>query len=204
MATKEFKIPIRITKDLVGQKFERLTVISLLGSANNRVYWLCRCICGNEKHLTTSDLRNGNTRSCGCLNREWITRLATGQTWARKPKGVHGFRKVLKNYKNAALSRGQNFDLSEEQFKEFTSQNCHYCGAKPSSLSKPRDGSSTLEGIDNAAYVYNGIDRKSNGNGYTMDNCVTCCRKCNFLKGKLNYDEFVEHIKTIYTHLIRR
>jgi hypothetical protein len=60
--------------DLTGQVFGRLTVVSLSGkrgSGGNR-FWLCHCQCGNETLVTGSDLRRttGNTRSCGCLQRE--------------------------------------------------------------------------------------------------------------------------------------
>lgn len=32
--------------------------------------WHCRCDCGNEIDVPTRYLKSGNTRSCGCLNRE--------------------------------------------------------------------------------------------------------------------------------------
>jgi hypothetical protein len=55
--------------DLIGLKFSRLTVI---GRAENtdrrRTQWLCRCECGSEKIVLGQNLRNGNTKSCGCLN----------------------------------------------------------------------------------------------------------------------------------------
>ena len=54
--------------DLIGQKFERLTVIENVGSKpNGSVLWKCRCDCGNEIITETRLLRSGNTKSCGCL-----------------------------------------------------------------------------------------------------------------------------------------
>lgn len=32
--------------------------------------WHCRCECGNEKDIASSDLQNGSAKSCGCLQRE--------------------------------------------------------------------------------------------------------------------------------------
>lgn len=29
-------------------------------------YWLCECDCGNNIEVCISDLKNGNTTSCGC------------------------------------------------------------------------------------------------------------------------------------------
>lgn len=56
--------------DLAGQKFGRLTVIRSAGTQNNRAMWLCRCECGKELIVEGHKLRNGNTKSCGCYQRD--------------------------------------------------------------------------------------------------------------------------------------
>lgn len=57
--------------DLTGQKFGKLIVIRESEiKKNNKRSWICRCECGTEKVITTSNLRNGNTKSCGCLKRK--------------------------------------------------------------------------------------------------------------------------------------
>ena len=54
-------------RDLTGQVFGKLTVVSLAGSSNRgRAMWLCRCECGNEKTVTGNNLTSGSTKSCGC------------------------------------------------------------------------------------------------------------------------------------------
>lgn len=56
-------------KDLVGQKFGKLTVISLCGSTKDRhKLWHCKCDCGNECNVSSRDLMDGTTKSCGCLH----------------------------------------------------------------------------------------------------------------------------------------
>lgn len=57
-------------KDETGHRYGRLTVLRQYGATdpNQRcVYWLCRCDCGTEVAVSGAKLRNGNTRSCGCL-----------------------------------------------------------------------------------------------------------------------------------------
>lgn len=56
---------------LVGRKFHRLTVLAFHSKdeSNNR-RWLCRCECGVEKILLGSNLKSGDTKSCGCLKKE--------------------------------------------------------------------------------------------------------------------------------------
>jgi ribosomal protein S27E len=63
--------------DLTGQKFGRLTVLELdhkqkLKNGGNVIYWKCQCDCGNIKVLSSSHLKSGASKSCGCLNKELI------------------------------------------------------------------------------------------------------------------------------------
>ena len=54
-------------KDISGQTFGKLTVISCAGKLDGKnYYWNCKCKCGNEKIILGASLRNGNTKSCGC------------------------------------------------------------------------------------------------------------------------------------------
>lgn len=53
--------------NLTGQRFDRLVALRRVGAYRSRSLWLCKCDCGNETVVTVSNLRNGKTRSCGCL-----------------------------------------------------------------------------------------------------------------------------------------
>ena len=66
-------------EDLTGQKFGRLTVIDRAEKyKDGHAMWLCRCECGNEKAILEKCLKNGKTKSCGCLRTEMlINRLTT-------------------------------------------------------------------------------------------------------------------------------
>nr|DAK22419.1 MAG TPA: hypothetical protein [Caudoviricetes sp.] len=59
-------------EDIIGQRFNRLVVIEDDGtrSAKGEIKWLCQCDCGNLYHALGYRLRNGRTKSCGCLNDE--------------------------------------------------------------------------------------------------------------------------------------
>lgn len=59
-----------------GEIFGRLTVIEYShstkrkdGTAGERVM-RCKCECGNEVEVRTSNLYSGNTQSCGCVHSE--------------------------------------------------------------------------------------------------------------------------------------
>jgi len=56
--------------DMTGQQFGRLFVIGYQEGSMGRSLWKCRCQCGTEVVVMGKSLRRGNTKSCGCLNRE--------------------------------------------------------------------------------------------------------------------------------------
>lgn len=73
-------------KDLTGQTFGRLTVVSLLPnrSKSGNKKWRCRCSCGKwAPAVVGSQLSSGKTKSCGCL------RIENGSR-AGKASRVHG------------------------------------------------------------------------------------------------------------------
>jgi len=61
-------------KDETRNVYDYLTVLSLSGKNKRGIYmWLCECDCGNQKIVAGNLLRNGSTRSCGCLRKQRIT-----------------------------------------------------------------------------------------------------------------------------------
>lgn len=61
--------------NLVGQVFNRLTVVGDSGrrESNGNVVWQCLCICGRLSYAQANKLRSGHTKSCGCLAVEMAT-----------------------------------------------------------------------------------------------------------------------------------
>lgn len=55
--------------ELGGVRFGRLVALSRERSGGE-TKWRCVCDCGREKSVRSKDLRNGATRSCGCIKRE--------------------------------------------------------------------------------------------------------------------------------------
>ena len=57
--------------DLTGRRFERLLVLRRdTESTKKEPYWICECDCGTIKSIAGTSLREGRTKSCGCLNKE--------------------------------------------------------------------------------------------------------------------------------------
>lgn len=58
-------------KNETGNRYGRLTVIRYDHTDKRQgAYWLCACDCGCTTVVKGNRLRNGKTKSCGCLKRE--------------------------------------------------------------------------------------------------------------------------------------
>lgn len=55
--------------DLTGQRYGRLVALRPAEKIGRYTAWLCRCDCGNEIVVATRKLRNGHTKSCGCMGK---------------------------------------------------------------------------------------------------------------------------------------
>lgn len=97
-----------------------------------------------------------------------------GAELSRNWKKRHGFRRRFLSAVEGARKRRIEFSITEDQYAlAVASGACHYCG-----------GDLPICG--------GGIDRKDNSAGYTADNIVPCCARCNRMKGcDLTYDEMV-------------
>lgn len=173
--------------DLVGQKFGRLTVLKYVRNNKRGSLWECMCDCENKtiKIIRGGHLKNGHTRSCGCLK------------IFRTNKGESGFNSLFYIYKRNAKNRDLEFNLTREEFSGLTQQNCYYCGEEP----KQVVGTKRNNKKDWAKYIYNGIDRVNNDKGYIIENCVPCCRKCNRAKDIMSIEEFYEWIKKLMEYI---
>ena len=86
--------PIKRTKrirDITGMTFGRLTALYPLNITDKkgRMYWHCKCQCGNEVDVVSYSLTSNSTKSCGCLHQEYIK---SGKRTGRKTKNIIGQR----------------------------------------------------------------------------------------------------------------
>lgn len=117
----------------------------------------------------------------------YLKRKAAGKTaWTSTP--------ATKEKRNAYLSTprgrfvssrarakvlGKEFSITEDQYYFLISMPCHYC-----------DGKLSPKGV--------GLDRIDSAKGYTLENAVACCKKCNVLKGdSLSKDEMKAVVETL-------
>lgn len=64
-------------ENLTGQRFNRLVAIEYVPVPEKQgTFWRCKCDCGNEKIIRSSVLKNGKTKSCGCLQKERVSQTS--------------------------------------------------------------------------------------------------------------------------------
>ncbi len=81
--------------DLKNKRFGRLFVIEEKGrSKNGHVRWLCFCDCGIKKIISSDNLSCGHTKSCGCLQKETVSKTHKGRI-----KSVEERKKISKSAK---------------------------------------------------------------------------------------------------------
>ena len=84
-------------------------------------------------------------------------------------------------YSRCAGDKNLDFEISQEEFNKIVKEPCHYCN-----IIQERG--------------FNGVDRLDSNTGYVMDNCVSCCKTCNYMKCSLSADVFLKRIEHILTY----
>ena len=188
-------------KNLLGQKFHRLTVIDFAEpiGPRKRTAWLCRCDCGTIKIVKQDYLQQNHTKSCGCLNNE--KRSERARNMYSKNTKFHPMeasaRSVWrKRYKDGGLEFGDFLELSQKI--------CEYCGGFQSNSVNiaNTDRNSSQYAKDNGKFLYNGLDRIDSNLPHTKENCVPCCKHCNYAKRDRTLEEFKSWIINIYNYFI--
>ena len=186
--------------NLTGQKYGRLTVVKQSEYKNKKVYWLCKCDCGNFCKVPTGNLRSGNTTSCGCIHRDMMRkRLKThGHTNTRlyviwsgvKDRCYNVHCKIYKYYGQRGIKLCDDWKDKFQSFYDWA-------------ISNGYDDTLTIDRIDaNGNYEPNNCrfvtqkeqarNRRSNRN-YTINGVTKCLKEWCEVLG-LNY-------RTVYSRL---
>jgi len=159
----------------------------------SRVFLKCCCECGNEKWIRKDYIYNGKTQSCGCLRKDLAIEKGKNQ---RTEDGYLNF--LYGEKRRYAKFKNLNYEITFDEFSSLVQKECHYCGDKP----KLHEGVSHNQvGIK---IPINGIDRIDSSKGYSIENSVPCCSRCNSMKMSEPKDLFLKKIKEIYEHSLNK
>ena len=172
----------------IGDVYARLTIISepfsiRNGSGRCSRFVTCECTCGEVKNVSLNKLRMNKTLSCGCYNKEMISKRKISDSDRVKNS-------LIREYKSSAKCRNLTYSMPDDFLFSLVKKSCYYCDSEPF---KPHR--------EDQSFLYNGLDRLDNNIGYLESNVVPCCFICNKMKGILSEGEFMEHLNKIFTRI---
>lgn len=167
------------SKNCVGQTINGVLIINQFLGKNNRTYvsYICQS-CNTEHSTMLVNVKNARVKG----------------KCRKKPYGEASFNNLFNTYKQNARLGGcgepnKEFVLSKEDARKLFKGTCFYCGKPPSQIFHHKKY--------NGEFVYNGIDRKDNVKGYSIENCVSCCSFCNYTKNNTPFNDFIKWIRTV-------
>lgn len=127
-----------------------------------------------------------------CGNIVWLCRCICGNTYkkTRPERGMtclkcRGYKPFESLFNRLGHSGKHHVSITFSQFLEFTKiKNCHYCSAPIAWVSRAT--------AEQKASRCN-LDRKDSAKGYSKNNCVVCCTRCNRAKNNhFTYEEWMQ------------
>jgi len=138
-----------------GDKYGILTIMEELPKTTKRIF-LCRCVCGKEKIVIMGNLRNGHTRSCGCLNR--YNSITHGMRYTR-------FYAIWKSM------NGRCYSPSHASFKSYGLRGITSEWRGSFEKFKNDMYESYLDHVKDYGVKQTTLDRINNSGNYSKDNC---------------------------------
>jgi hypothetical protein len=113
---------ITAPRDLTGQRFGRLTALTLTwrGEGRKRVrLWVCQCDCGGTATIGAGHLTSGHTTSCGCLHKEVMSARMLKHGLSKTPE-MYAYWAAKNRCENSAHPSYENYGGRGIKFR-FTS-----------------------------------------------------------------------------------
>lgn len=106
--------------ELIGKKIGKLFVVEKTNekASNGEYKYKCICECGKEKNIRGSNLKNGNSKSCGCYN--VIKRSKVSKGYRQNNLRLYNIYQNMKercynkNFKEYKHYGGRNIKICEE------------------------------------------------------------------------------------------
>lgn len=149
-------------KDLTGQKFHRLQVLSKSENLGKNVAWNVKCDCGTEKVVRGVELTKGSVKSCGCYAKEQSTKRIIEISRNNSGEKHYNWNPELTEEDRYRSSRDKKSVAARKETYERDNYTCQICSLRNTNLNAhhivPYSKDKTLR--------------------YELSNLITMCVKC--------------------------
>lgn len=197
----------RLALDLVGRRFERLTVVSFFTkSKSGSAQYNCQCDCGKTTIKLGHNLVTGNTKSCGCLRKESVKTKFRGK---RVDSQDYTFNVVYAHHRSSAKKRNL-IPCDKNLYYKLIKKPCVSCGSLPKLTNLGKNSYIASMNAQNCpidehfaeskVFYCNGVDRIDSNKGYVDGNVQPMCEFCNRAKLDFSQSEFDAWLDRIVAH----
>jgi hypothetical protein len=184
---KEFGLELNVArvykKPKLNEKFNMLTFKEEIKEKGKKVFWRCKCDCGNEKIALARGVRVGVIKSCGCYrgiaSRNRFKNISFGDI-------TGGFWYKIKK---SAESRNKDFEITIEDAWNLFEKQKRKCALSNLELNFYAKNKTKLN-IKNRIFFLPSLDRIDSNIGYIKGNIQWVCQEINMMKWKLSQEDF--------------
>lgn len=214
---KRIPIASHIGKTIRSVKILDLVDTDFEGNKLKNKKFVCECRCGKiylgqPCHLL-KEVYSEMPTSCGCITYNGVP---SNSREHKREYATLTYKRTYSSLKNTARKRKLEVSITFEQFVEISKKQCFYCEKityknaykhidepmfKKTSNNdlKLRVSKDMEKDVDKYTVPCSGLDRIDSKKGYTLENILPCCTRCNIIKHTASIDEFFSHIERILT-----
>ena len=145
----------KLALDLTGHVYGRWTCLSFAEKKGSKRYWNVQCSCGSISKISVGSLRTGNSKSCGCLQKEIISTLNTTHGKSNTSDGIYSIWLTMRTRCN---------NPNTDDYDYYYAKGIKVC-------ERWDDFSKFLEDMGDRPTKKHSIDRINSELGYFKENC---------------------------------
>lgn len=144
--------------DYTGRTYGRLTVVRFHEMRGRRKFWECLCECGGVSYCDGGNLKNGSTKSCGCLQKEMAAKR-------NRSHGESSIKGKTKEYSTWVDVKTRCYNQKEDSYKYYGGKGIKMCERWIDSYEN------FLADMGRAPSPQHSIERNDSNKDYAPENC---------------------------------
>lgn len=162
--------------DITGNRYNRLKVLHLSNTNTGKSKWVCLCDCGQQIIAIAGNLKNGTTKSCGCLRKE-VSRQHLLKN-SKKYNTTHGESgKGIVEYNTWLNIHTRTTNNKHAEYKNYGGRGISMCQRWIKGNGILTGYECFLKDMGRRPSKYHSIERVDNDGDYCPENCIWATMK---------------------------